>query len=102
VAFLPLHKIGGRSVSRYDELIVTAFNCKDNSKTVPLSDLEYTENSDVNEATTNGSISADVLNINDFQRSHLVGNDPPLDFWRIIGYHSHGRARWGASGALYP
>ena len=59
------------SVFLYDDKIVIAFNWKDGTKTVTLAELEATtESEDTAEA---GS----VLNIADFQRSHLDDNPPP-------------------------
>jgi DNA invertase Pin-like site-specific DNA recombinase len=61
------------SVFLYDDKIVLTFNWKDSTKTVSLAELEHADTGGEDEATT-----ANVLNINDFQGSHLERSSPPI------------------------
>ena len=63
------------SVFLYDDKLVIAFNWKDGTKTVTLAELEAAAEDDNSDNNTEGA--GNVLNIADFQRSHLDDNAPP-------------------------
>ena len=63
------------SVFLFDDKLVIAFNWKDGTKTVTLAELEAAGESDDSGELT--SDAGNVLNIADFQCSHLDDNRPP-------------------------
>jgi DNA invertase Pin-like site-specific DNA recombinase len=68
------------SVFLYEDRIVIKFDWKDGSKTVTLEELEAADEVAGNcasAACTKGSVTNNVININDFRSSHLDDNAPP-------------------------